>query len=96
MTDHAVNVWGTYVLKSGFEKVYIVAHSAGVVSCQHAANPACLVPKSLRDVVLHTGGICLPSFCQASVCKGPLEVLIEWKETLLARHATQARGLFRV
>ena len=29
MTDHAVNVWGTYVLKSGFEKVYIVAHSLG-------------------------------------------------------------------
>lgn len=29
MEDHAINVWGNYVNNSGFEHVYVVAHSAG-------------------------------------------------------------------
>jgi len=29
MEDHAVNVWGNYVLNSGFDEIYVVAHSAG-------------------------------------------------------------------
>jgi hypothetical protein len=29
MDDHAVNVWGSYVLKSHFTEVLVVAHSAG-------------------------------------------------------------------
>ena len=29
MSDHAVHVWQNYVLNSGFDKLLIIAHSAG-------------------------------------------------------------------
>ena len=29
MARHAVNVWRTYVMNSGFSKIHIIAHSAG-------------------------------------------------------------------
>jgi hypothetical protein len=29
MVDHCLNVWETYVENAGFEKLFIIAHSAG-------------------------------------------------------------------